>query len=235
MHAGDSLVAAPRTGGPKARRDRGNLDPVGPEEPHTRPVTPATWTGRPLPCRGWDQGQRIHMLHRSLLALIALIAGLTVALSSVASTDAASCARAPPRSRVPGWPGPHATLCLLNRIRRQHGLRPVAAEPGCAAPRWPLDGHGPRPLLRPRRLHRTASSRAATSPAPPSGSSARTSPGAAAPSPPPRRIMNMWMHSPPHRANILAARVPQHRDRHRPRHARRRPGRHVHDRLRRRG
>ena len=102
-----------------------------------------------------------------------------------------------------------ATLCVLNHQRRKHGLRPLRLD---------------KRLSRAARMHSAAmarhsffshdspngstswiaSARPATSAAPATGTSARTSPGAPAASRATRRSPRAWMNSPGHRANILS-------------------------------
>jgi uncharacterized protein YkwD len=147
------------------------------------------------------------MPNRSLLALIAVIAGLTVSMGSVATADAASCARASAsvsRARVAG--ARTTTLCLLNRIRRANGLRPFAASTKLrrAATNHSVSMVRSRYFSHGNYIGRILQSGyAAGALGWAFGENIAWGPGRRSS---PARIVRAWMNSPPHKANILTAR-----------------------------
>lgn len=147
------------------------------------------------------------MSRRSPLALIIVVAALAVGLFSASTAGAASCSRASASVASAGVKNARATtLCLLNRIRRQHGLRPFAAS---------------APLTRVARGHSVSmvhshyfshgnfiarllgSGYAKGALGWAFGENIAWGPGRRSS---PAWIVNAWMHSPPHRANILTGR-----------------------------
>jgi uncharacterized protein YkwD len=148
------------------------------------------------------------MPNRSLFALIVVIAGLTVSmLGSVATADAASCSRATAsvsRARVAS--ARTTTLCLLNRIRRAHGLRPFAASTKLrrAATNHSVSMVHARYFSHGNYIGRILKSGyAAGALGWAFGENIAWGPGRRSS---PARIVRAWMNSPPHKHNILTAR-----------------------------
>ena len=144
---------------------------------------------------------------RRLITFIAALAVLAIASASPAQARAANCARATAATvDASNVAIRNATMCLLNAQRRAHGLRPLRQTPSL---RRASVRHS-RDMVRDHffahgdffgRIERSGYLRGAH--AYTVGENIAWGGG---PTSSPREIVRMWMHSPPHRANILNGR-----------------------------
>jgi len=142
---------------------------------------------------------------RRLRRLVAVPA-LALAVVAPATADAATCRGASSSPQRLGESGVrHATLCLLNQQRRAHGLRALRADGGLAKAAL---GHSKDMVAHRYFAHESRSGAAFTARMPRSrfhilGENIGWGSGRFAT---PRSMVEAWMHSAGHRANILQRR-----------------------------
>jgi uncharacterized protein YkwD len=142
---------------------------------------------------------------RRLRRLVVLPA-LALVAAVPATADAATCAGASSSPERLGESGVrHATLCVLNQQRRAHGLRPLRADNGLAKAAL---GHSKDMVAHRYFAHESRSGAAFTARMPRSrfhilGENIGWASGRFAT---PRAMVQAWMHSAGHRANILQPR-----------------------------
>jgi len=134
------------------------------------------------------------------------VPALALAVVVPASADAATCRGATRTPQRLGESGVrHATLCLLNQQRRAHGLRTLRADTGLAKAAL---GHSKDMVAHRYFAHESRSGAAFTARMPRSrfhilGENIGWGSG---PFATPRALVQAWMHSAGHRANILQRR-----------------------------
>jgi uncharacterized protein YkwD len=142
---------------------------------------------------------------RRLRRLVAVPA-LALAVAAPATADAAICRGASSSPQRLGESGVrHATLCLLNQQRRAHRLRPLRADSGLAKAAL---GHSKDMVAHRYFAHESRTGAAFTARMPRSrfhilGENIGWGSGRFAT---PRAMVQAWMHSAGHRANILQRR-----------------------------